>query len=158
MWEIEYKSKHLHRDSSSKHHRSSKIYESTRHESGSRREKKKDSDDDKRKKYHKKREGSSSKTYSSRQSSSHRAKAYLGKEMNSEEEVSRSEAESGSRSGFGSESDGVAGLAFASTDASTKASSSFFTNNCSEDETPAYCFMAKANVYSSKASYDTSEC
>src|SRR3954467_14440357 len=80
--------------------------------------------------------------------------------MNSEEEAYGSEAESGSRSGSGSgsESDGVAGLAFASADASTKASSSFFTNNSSEDETPAYCFMAKANVSTSKASYDTSEC
>src|SRR3954470_19380091 len=78
--------------------------------------------------------------------------------MNSEAEASGSEAESGSRSGSGSESDGVAGLAFASADALTKASSSFFTNNSSEDETPAYCFMAKAKVSSSKASYDTSEC
>src|SRR3954462_5327163 len=158
LWEAEYKAKHSLRDSSTKSHRSSKSHESKRHDSSSRRDKKKDSDDDKRKKYHKKREGSSSKTHSSRRSSSHRAKAYLGKEMNSEDEASVSEAESDSRSGSGSESDGVAGLAFASADASTKASSSFFTNNSSEDETPAYCFMAKAKVSSSKASYDTSEC
>src|ERR1041384_5976241 len=161
LWEDDHKSKHSHRDSSSRHHRSSKIYESTRHESSSRRDKKKDSDDDrKKKKYHKKREGSSSKTHSSRRSSSHRAKAYLGKEMNSDSEASGSEADSGSRSGSGSgsESDGVAGLAFASPNASTKGSSSFFTNNSSEDETPAYCFMAKAKISSSKASYDTSEC
>src|SRR3954462_9251252 len=78
--------------------------------------------------------------------------------MNSEDEASGSEAELGSRSGSGSESDGVAGLAFSSADASTKASSSFFTNNNSEEEIPAYCFMAKAKVSSSKASYDTSEC
>ena len=78
--------------------------------------------------------------------------------MNSEDEVSGYESESGSRSGSGFESNGVAGLAFASADASTKATSSFFTNNSSEDETPAYCFMAKAKVSSSKASYDTSEC
>ena len=80
--------------------------------------------------------------------------------MNSESEASGSEAESGSRSGSGSgsELDGVAGLAFASADASTKASRSFFTNNISEDETPAYCFMSKAKVSSSKASYDTSKC
>src|SRR3954470_7389624 len=80
--------------------------------------------------------------------------------MNSEEEASGSEAESHSRSrsGSGSESDGVVGLAFSSEDASTKASSSFFTNYSSEDETPAYCFMAKAKVSSSQASYDTSEC
>src|SRR3954463_1821180 len=77
--------------------------------------------------------------------------------MNSEAEASGSEVESGSRSRSGSESDGVAGLAFASADASTKASSSFFTNNSSEDETPAYCFMAKTKVSSSKASYDTSD-
>src|SRR3954469_12031596 len=80
--------------------------------------------------------------------------------MNSGSEASGFEAESGSRSGSGSgsESDGVAGLAFASAYASTKASSSFFTNNSSEDETPAYCFMAKAKVSSTKASYYTSEC
>src|ERR1041385_5935229 len=143
LWEAENKSKHSLRDSSSKPYRSSRSHESKKHDSSSRREKKKDSDDDKRKKYHKKRESSSSKTYSSRRSSYHRAKAYLGKEMNSEDEASGSEAESGSRPGSGSESDGVVGLAFASADASTKASSSFFTNNSSEDETPAYCFMAK---------------
>src|SRR4051812_25771470 len=161
LWEVDHKSKHSHRDSSSRHHRSTKSTEFKRHESSSRRDKQKDSDDDKKnKKYHKKREGSSSKTHSSRRSSSHRAKAYLGKEMNSHSEASGSEAESGSRSGSGSgsESDGVAGLAFALADASTKASSSFFTNNSSEDETPAYRFMAKAKVSSSKASYDTSEC
>src|SRR3954465_12759245 len=148
LWEAENKSKHSLRDSLSKPYRSSRSHESKKHDSSSRREKKKDSDDDKRKKYHKKRGGSSSKTHSSRRSSSHRSKAYLGKEMNSEDEASGSEAESGSRSGSGSgsESDGVAGLAFASADASTKASSSFFTNNSSEDETPAYCFMAKAKV------------
>ena len=161
LWEVDHKSKHSHRDSSSRHHRSSKGYDSKRHDSSSRGDKKKDSDDDrKKKKYHKKREGSSSKTHSSRRSSSHRAKAYLGKEMNSDSEASGSEADSASRSGSGSgsESDGVAGLAFASTNASTKGSSSFFTNYNSEDETPAYCFMAKAKVSSSKATYDTSEC
>src|SRR4051812_12369296 len=111
LWEVDHKSKHSHRDSSSRHHRSSKSYESKRHESSSKRDKKKDSDDDKKKKkYHKKREGSSSKTHSSRRSSSHRAKAYLGKEMNSDSEAFGSKAESGSRSGSGSgsASDGVA--------------------------------------------------
>src|SRR3954463_6434000 len=78
--------------------------------------------------------------------------------MKSEDEASGSEAHSGSRSGSGSESDGVAGLAFASADALTKASSSFFTNNSSDDESPAYCFMAKAKVSSSKSNYDTSDC
>src|SRR3954471_5035183 len=75
--------------------------------------------------------------------------------MNSEDEASGSEAESHSRSGSGSgsESDGVAGLAFSS----SKTSSSFFTNLSSEDESPAYCFMAKAKVSSSKNSYDTSD-
>ena len=77
--------------------------------------------------------------------------------MNSEEEASGSEAESGSRSGSGSESDGVAGIAFASTPASKSTSSSFFTHYSSEDETPAYCFMAKAKVSSSKVAYDTSD-
>src|SRR3954465_12480484 len=61
--------------------------------------------------------------------------------MNSEDDASGSESGAGSKSGFGSESDGVAGLAFAS----SKASRSFFTNHSSEDETPAYCFMAKAS-------------
>src|SRR3954466_14854449 len=80
--------------------------------------------------------------------------------MNSGSEASGSEAETGSRSGSGSgaESDGVAGLAFASAYASTNASSSFFIDNSSEDETPAYCFMANAKISSSKASYDTSDC
>src|SRR3954467_13541180 len=80
--------------------------------------------------------------------------------MNSEEEAYGSEAESHSRSGSGSgsESDGVAGLEFASADASAKASSSFFTNYSSEDESPAYCFMAKAKVSSSRSNYDTSDC
>src|SRR3954471_8263586 len=154
LWEAEFKAKHSFRDSSSRSHRSSKSHESRRHDSSSRKDKKNESDE----KYHKKREGSSSKTYSSRRSNSHRAKAYLGKEMNSEAEASGSEAESGSRSGSGSESHGVAGLAFASGTASTKASSTFFTNNSSEDESPAYCFMAKPKVPSMKPNYDSSDC
>src|ERR1041385_1548353 len=90
---------------------------------------------------------------SSRRKNSHHAKAYLGKEMNSKDEAFGTEAESNSRSGSGSESDGVAGLAFSS----NKTSSSFFTNQSSEDESPAYCFMAKAKVSSSMNSYDTSD-
>src|SRR3954462_801961 len=93
LWEAEFKAKHSLRDSSTKSHRSSKSHESKRHDSSSRRDKKNDSDE----KYHKKREGSSSMTHSSRRSNSHRAKAYLGKEMNSEAEAFGSEAESGSR-------------------------------------------------------------
>ena len=76
--------------------------------------------------------------------------------MNSEEEASEFEAESEWRTSSGSESDGVAGIAFASASASKTASSSFFTNYSSEDESPAYCFMAKSKVSSSKVSYDTS--
>src|ERR1041385_2157493 len=153
LWEIEHRSKHSHSGSSSKSHRSSKNYDSKRYDSKSRKDKKDGSNDDKKKKYHKHRESSSSKSHSSRRKNSHRAKAYLGKEMNSEDEASGSEAESKSRSGSGSgsESDGVAGLAFAS----SKNSSSFFSNQSSEDESPAYCFMAKAKVSSSKNSYDT---
>src|SRR3954471_2820980 len=45
LWEVEHKSKHSHRYSSSKHHKSSKIYESKRHESSSIIDKKKGSDD-----------------------------------------------------------------------------------------------------------------
>src|ERR1044071_9480166 len=155
LWEIEHRSKHSHSNSSSKSHRSSKNYESKRYDSKSRKDKKDGSDDDKKKKYHKHRESSSSKSHSSRRKNSHRAKAYVGKEMNSQDEASGSEAESNSRSGSdsGSESDGVAGLAFGS----NKTSSSFFTNQSSEDESPAYCFMSKAKVSSSKNSYDTSD-
>src|SRR3954463_7295580 len=155
LWEIEHKSKHSHSSSSSKSYRSSKNHDSKRYDSRSRKDKKDGSDDEKKKKYHKHREGSSSKYHSSRRKNSHRAKAYLGKEMNSEEEASGSEAGSKSRSGSGSgsESDGVAGIAFVS----NKNSSSFFSNQSSEDESPAYCFMAKAKVSSSKKSYNTSD-
>ena len=73
--------------------------------------------------------------------------------MNSEDDASGSGSDTGSKSGSGSESDGVAGLAFAS----SKTSRSFFTNHSSEDETPAYCFMAKASKVSSKSSYDTTD-
>src|SRR4051812_26561775 len=151
LWEVENKSKHSHSHSSSKSYKLSKNYEPKKHESRSRREKKSESGDDKKMKYHKTREGSSSKSHSSRRRNSHRAKAYLGKEMNSEDDASESESDCGSKSGSRSESDGVAGLAFAS----SKASRSFFTNHSSEDETPAYCFMAKASKVSSKSSYDT---
>src|SRR3954463_13444618 len=87
LWEAEFKAKHSLRDSSTRSHRSSRSHESKRHDSSSRRDKKKDSDE----KYHKKREGSSSKTHSSRRSNSHRAKAYLGKEMNSEGELNQAQ-------------------------------------------------------------------
>ena len=73
--------------------------------------------------------------------------------MNSEDDASGSESDFASKSRSGFESDGVAGLAFAS----SKASRSFFTNQSSEDETPVYCFMAKALKVSSKSSYDTSD-
>src|ERR1044071_8187778 len=102
LWEIEHRSKHSHSSSSSKSHRSSKIYDSKRYDSKSRKDKKDGSDDDKKKKYHKHQESSSSKSHSSRRKNSHRAKAYLGEEMNSEDEASGSEAESKSRSGSGS--------------------------------------------------------
>src|SRR3954471_19663203 len=151
LWEVENKSKHSHSHSSSKSYKSSKSYEPKKHDSRSRREKKSECGDDKKKKYHKTREGSSSKSHSSRRKNSHRAKAYLVKEMNSEDDASGSESECGSKSGSGSESNDVAGLAFAS----TMALSSFFNNHSSEDETSAYCFMAKASKVSSKSSYHT---
>src|SRR3954468_22022082 len=94
LWEIEHRSKHSHSSSSSKSYRSSKNHDSKKYDSRSRKDKKDGSDDDKKKKYHKHREGSSSKSLSSRRKNSHRAKAYLGKEMNSEDEASSSEAES----------------------------------------------------------------
>src|ERR1043165_1844118 len=113
LWEIENKSKSSHNYSSSKSYRSSKNYEPKKHESRSRWEKKSESGDEMIKKHHKSRESSSSKYHSSRRKNSHRAKAYLGKEMNSEDEASGSGSDSGSKSVSGSESDGVAGLAFA---------------------------------------------
>ena len=74
--------------------------------------------------------------------------------MDSEEDASGSEAESELHSGSGSDSGGVAGLAFAS----KSATSSFFINNESEDEAPAYCFMAKGSKVSTKKhAYDTSD-
>ena len=153
LWEVENKSKNSHSHSSSKSYKSSKNYEPKKHESRSRRDKKSESGDEKKKKYHKSREGSSSKHHSSRQKNSHRAKAYLGKEMNSEDDASGSGSDTGSKSGSGSESDGIAGLAFAS----SKASRSFFTNHSSKDETPEFCYMAKASKVSSKSSYDTTD-
>src|SRR3954462_218862 len=153
LWEVENKSKSSHSHFSSKSHRSSKNYEHKKHESRSRRDKKSESGDEKKKKHHKSRESSSSKYHSSRRKNSHRAKAYLGKEMNSEDEASGSGSDTGSKSGSGSESDGVAGLAFAS----SKAPRSFFTNHSSDVETPAFCFMAKASKVSSKSSYDTTD-
>src|SRR3954463_8906651 len=121
---VDCPTKQSHGHSSRKSYKSSKSYEPKKHESRSRREKKSESGDDKKNKYHKSREGSSSKFHSSRRRNSHRAKAYLGKEMNSKDDASRSESDTGSKLGSGSESDGVTGLTFAS----SKASRLFFTN------------------------------
>src|ERR1041384_4896770 len=103
LWEVENKSKSSHSHSSSKSHRLSKNYEPKKHESRSRRDKKSESGDEKKKKYHKSHESSSSKHHSSRRKNSHRAKAYLGKEMNSEDEASDSGSDTGSKSASGSE-------------------------------------------------------
>ena len=79
-----------------------------------------------------------SKSTSNRKNTSRKAKAYIGKEMDSDEEES-SDSEEADESDEDSDS-GMAGIACAFTPAS-----SFFNNHSSDDESPAYCFMAKAS-------------
>jgi hypothetical protein len=105
-----------------------------------------DSDDEKKsKKFFKKKESSSSrsslkslknpsKSFSNQKYTSRKAKAYIGKEMDSDEEES-SDSKEAEDSKEDSDS-GMAGIACAARPAS-KASS--------DDETPAFCFMAKSS-------------
>jgi hypothetical protein len=109
-----------------------------------------DSDDEKKtKKFFKKKDSSSksssrsssrnpSKSSSNRKNTSRKAKAYIGKEMDSDEEES-SDSEEVDESDEDSDSS-MAGIACASTPASK-----FFENHSSDNESPAYCFMAKAS-------------
>jgi hypothetical protein len=75
---------------------------------------------------------------SNRKNTSRKAKAYFGKEMDSDEEESF-DSEEVDESDEDSDS-GMAGIACASSPAS-----SFFEKHSSNDESPAYCFMAKAS-------------
>jgi hypothetical protein len=68
---------------------------------------------------------------------SRKAKAYIGKEMDSDKEES-----SDSKEAEDSKEDcdsGMAGIAFA-----TRPASKIFKEDSSDDKTPAFCFMAKA--------------
>jgi hypothetical protein len=109
-----------------------------------------DSDNEtKSKKFYKKKESSSSrssskssknpsKSSSNQKCTSWKAKAYIGKEMDSdEEESSESEEAEDSEENFDS---GMASIACA-----TKPASKTFKGTSSDDETPAFCFMAKAS-------------
>nr|XP_040258527.1 uncharacterized protein LOC120975855 [Aegilops tauschii subsp. strangulata] len=113
-----------------------------------------DDSDDKRKKSSK----SSSKSSSRKKSSSGRARAVIAKEMDSEEESDQEEAEK-----FEESDSGVASLALA-TEFINKSifnleDNGDSTNNedCADDCTPTYCFMARgAKVTSREAYFDTS--
>jgi hypothetical protein len=108
-----------------------------------------DSDDEKKsKKFFKKKESSSSrssskssrnpsKSSSNRKNTSRKAKAYIGKEMDSDDEAS---SDSEEVDDFGEDSDsGMAGIACA-----IKPASNIFKDYSSDDKSPAFCFMAKA--------------
>nr|XP_040254001.1 nucleolar and coiled-body phosphoprotein 1-like [Aegilops tauschii subsp. strangulata] len=129
--------------------RASGRYDSSNHR-GKRKSKNYDFDDEKKTKFFKKKESSSSKSSlrsssknpskfsSNRKNTCRKAKAYIVKEMDSEEEES-----SGSKEEEESDEDsdsGMAGIACASS-----ATTNFFGNPSSDDESPAYCFMAKAS-------------
>nr|XP_020155476.1 microfibrillar-associated protein 1-like [Aegilops tauschii subsp. strangulata] len=111
-----------------------------------------DSDDEKKtKKFFKKKDNSASKSSSrpssknpsksssNRKNTSRKAKAYIGKEMDSEEEEEFSTSEEENESDEDSDS-GMAGIACTSSPAIN-----FLGNPSSDDETPAYCFMSKAS-------------
>nr|XP_020172658.1 micronuclear linker histone polyprotein-like [Aegilops tauschii subsp. strangulata] len=131
------------------------IRESGKYDSGSFRGKIKsnnyDSDDEKKtKKFFKKKDNSTSKSSSrsssrnpsksssNRKNNSRKAKAYIGKEIDPDEEES-SYSEEADESNEDSDS-GMASIAYASSHAKN-----FFGNPSSDDESPAYCFMAKAS-------------
>src|ERR1041385_1521447 len=96
----------------------------------------------------------SSKSAGYRNSNSRKARAYLGKELDSEESGSNSDAEEEESEEF----EGVAGLALAT----SLVSKSIFSTEESglshddeaEDTTPAFCFMAKSSKVSSYSSSD----
>ena len=79
-----------------------------------------------------------SKSSSNRKNTSRKAKAYIGKEMDSKEEES---------SGFEEEekSDEDSDSGFASIACASSTTTNFFGCPSSDDESHAYCFMAKAS-------------
>ena len=99
-----------------------------------------DDSDDKKKKSSK----SSSKSSSRKKSSSSRARAFIGKEMDSEEESDLEEAEESEES-----DSGVASLALATEFVSKSIfnpednGNSANTEDCDDDYAPTYCFMAR---------------
>src|SRR3954469_15002560 len=106
--------------------------------------KKKKSKDDSSNEKTKKKSSRSSKSGGSRNSSSRKARAYLGKEMDSEESNSDPEAEVEESE----ESEGVAGLALATALVSksifsTEDSTMQMALEDTEETTPSFCFMAK---------------
>src|SRR4051812_10929220 len=118
--------------------------------------KKKDKDDSSDEKI-KKKSSRSSKSTGYRNSNSRKARAYLGKELDSEESGSNPDAEEEESE----ESEGVAGLALATTLISksifsTEESGPSHADDEAEDTTPAFCFMAKSSKVSSYSSSDDS--
>nr|XP_020196214.1 uncharacterized protein LOC109782040 [Aegilops tauschii subsp. strangulata] len=129
--------------------RASGRYDSSNHRSKGK-SKNYDSDDEKKtKNFLKKKDSSTSKSSSksssknpskssnNRKNTSHKAKAYIDKEMDYEEEESSGSEEEEFDADFDSD---MAGIACASS-----AMTNFFGNPSSDDEYPAYCFMAKAS-------------
>src|SRR3954462_4967615 len=103
----------------------------------------------------KKKSSRSSKSDSYRNNSSRKARAYLGKEMDSEESNSDPEAEEEESK----ESEGVAGLALATTLVSksifsTEESATQKVHEEAEETTSSFCFMAKSSKVPSHSSCD----
>src|SRR3954466_9739626 len=118
--------------------------------------KKKEKDDSSDEKI-KKKSSRSSNSIGYRNSNSRKARAYLGKELDSEESGSNPDAEEEESE----ESEGVAGLALATSLISksifsTEESGPSHADDETEDTTPAFCFMAKSSKVSSYSSTDDS--
>src|SRR4051812_26504343 len=117
--------------------------------------KKKKGKDDSSDEKTKKKSSRSSKSAGYRNSSSRKARAYLGKELDTEESGSNPDAEEEESE----ESVGVAGLALATTLVSksifsTEESGLSHVDDEAEDTTPSFCFMAKSSKVSSYSSSD----
>src|SRR3954470_20656032 len=105
----------------------------------------------------KKKSSRSSKSTGYRNSNSRKARAYLGKELDSEESGSNPDVEEEESE----ESEGVACLALATSLVSksifsTEESGPSHADDEAEDTTPAFCFMAKSSKVSSYSSTDDS--
>src|SRR3954471_18270688 len=105
----------------------------------------------------KKKSSRSSKSTGYRNNNSRKARAYLGKELDSEESGSNPDAEEEESE----ESEGMAGLALATlliskSIFSTEESGPSHADDEAEDTTPAFCFMAKSSKVSSYSSSDDS--